>query len=202
VEIERILVAGLAQIDAPAGVTSEEGALCSGEAVWAIDPIDGTQNYLTGDPHWAIVLGRLNCGQADFGISYFPALDLFIGGGPSFGLDIKGQFERRSESLPRRAMVPRFFRAAYCNESRWDLRSRRCTSWHFAAVALGLAEVCLIGPNWQPWDVVGGCALLGGAKLAVRHVDGDDLDLADPFRRPILGGTPSLMDSFAADLLG
>lgn len=202
VEIEHILVAGLRDIDPLAGAIGEEGAAHSGESIWAIDPIDGTQNYLRGDPYWAITLGRSTGPVLDLGVFYFPFLELLLLGGPSIGLQTWGQVGQRPHTSSPIAMVPSFFQAAYREEGRWILQSKRCTSWHFAAVALGLADLCLVGPGWQAWDVVGGCALLGGLRMGFRHVDGAELDIRDPFRRPIVGGRPPSLESFACDFLG
>ena len=47
-------------------------------AVWVIDPIDGTHNFLTGIPFWCVSLGLVSGGELVLGIIYSPlAAELF-----------------------------------------------------------------------------------------------------------------------------
>ena len=47
-------------------------------AVWVIDPIDGTHNFLTGIPFWCVSVGLVVAGELVLGIIYDPvAAELF-----------------------------------------------------------------------------------------------------------------------------
>ena len=50
-----------------------ENALNSASA-WVVDPIDGTNNFVAGDPAWCVSIARLNHGRPELGVIYFPAL--------------------------------------------------------------------------------------------------------------------------------
>ncbi len=45
------------------------------EAVWIIDPLDGTTNFSLGLPFWGVSVARLAGGQPELGAVYFPMLD-------------------------------------------------------------------------------------------------------------------------------
>ncbi len=61
-------------------VIGEEGGGVSADAVWIIDPIDGTANFARGDRNWCISIGFLLHGVPEIGIISAPALDeLYVG---------------------------------------------------------------------------------------------------------------------------
>jgi myo-inositol-1(or 4)-monophosphatase len=61
-------------------VIGEEGGGQASDAVWIIDPIDGTSNFARGDRNWCISIGFLSRGVPEIGIISAPALDeLYIG---------------------------------------------------------------------------------------------------------------------------
>ena len=57
---------------------------------WAVDPIDGTSNFLSGLPFWTISLGLMDWGQPILGGIIAPAMGLLAVGGPARGLQITG----------------------------------------------------------------------------------------------------------------
>lgn len=61
-------------------IIGEEGGGKAGDAVWIIDPIDGTANFARGDRNWCISIGFLLNGVPKIGIISAPALDeLYLG---------------------------------------------------------------------------------------------------------------------------
>lgn len=71
-EAERLLVDGLADLTPGVSVVGEEAAAADpslvralrGErAVWLVDPLDGTQQFLAGSPDHAIMLALVQAGQ-------------------------------------------------------------------------------------------------------------------------------------------
>lgn len=68
------------------GILAEEsGELCKGEYQWIIDPLDGTTNFLTGFPHYAVSIALKHGEKILQAVIYDPAKDdLFtatLGGG-------------------------------------------------------------------------------------------------------------------------
>lgn len=50
-----------------------------GEAVWLVDPIDGTSNYIHGTPRWCVSMAFLLRGVIEIGVIYAPIPDrLFV----------------------------------------------------------------------------------------------------------------------------
>jgi len=53
---------------------SAEGPRETG-ALWIVDPIDGTSNYIAGRPDWCVSIGFLHDHRPEIGVIYQPALD-------------------------------------------------------------------------------------------------------------------------------
>lgn len=62
------------------GVLGEEMGGSATGRFWAVDPIDGTANFLSGLPFWTISLGLIDGGQPVAGGIYAPALGLMAVG--------------------------------------------------------------------------------------------------------------------------
>jgi myo-inositol-1(or 4)-monophosphatase len=71
---EDLIVAGLAQRFPRDGFLGEERGSrnLDAAAVWVIDPIDGTHNFLTGIPFWCVSVGMVAAGKLVLGIIYHP----------------------------------------------------------------------------------------------------------------------------------
>lgn len=72
-------------------VIGEEGGGQASEAVWIIDPIDGTSNFARGDRNWCISIGFLRNGVPEIGIIAAPALDELYLGRRGQGATLNGQ---------------------------------------------------------------------------------------------------------------
>jgi myo-inositol-1(or 4)-monophosphatase len=74
---EDLIVAGLARAFPDDGFLGEErGARnLQADAVWIIDPIDGTHNFLTGIPVWCVSVGMALAGELALGVVYQPPAD-------------------------------------------------------------------------------------------------------------------------------
>jgi myo-inositol-1(or 4)-monophosphatase len=102
-EVESFIRQQLADHFPHAHILGEEHADCgdlNAEEVWAIDPIDGTANFVAGLPIWAVSIGLLKSGVPTLGVVYFPALDecfsavvgqgAFLNGAPTFARQQQG----------------------------------------------------------------------------------------------------------------
>lgn len=76
-ECEAFIVGRLAEAFPDDGILGEEGASVNPEAaaVWVIDPIDGTHNFLTGIPFWCISIGLVVGAESVLGLIYHPPRD-------------------------------------------------------------------------------------------------------------------------------
>lgn len=59
------------------GLLGEEGANKPGKSGrrWIIDPIDGTREFVRGNPAWAVLLALEQSGDVKVGVAHFPAMD-------------------------------------------------------------------------------------------------------------------------------
>jgi len=86
-ECERLIAASLSEMFPDDGMLGEEGAekpAARGRR-WIIDPIDGTREFVRGNPAWAVFVALEAAGEVLAGVMHFPALrDTFFawrGGG-------------------------------------------------------------------------------------------------------------------------
>lgn len=59
------------------GFLGEEGGLTPGrdaDHIWVVDPLDGTTNFLTGSPLFAVNIALANRGNVIAGVTYVPAM--------------------------------------------------------------------------------------------------------------------------------
>jgi myo-inositol-1(or 4)-monophosphatase len=75
-EVERLIVGRIAERFPEDAVLGEEGgAQGTGDAVWIIDPIDGTANFAHRMPHFSISIGFLSGGEPQLGTIAAPMYD-------------------------------------------------------------------------------------------------------------------------------
>ena len=56
-------------------LAEESGQIGKSRNVWAIDPLDGTHNYLRGFPHFCVSIALLEAGEPVIGVVYDPLRD-------------------------------------------------------------------------------------------------------------------------------
>ncbi len=82
-EVELLIKRGLADFGADGFLGEETGAegLADAEGIWVVDPIDGTQPFVSAMPSWCVSIGFVHRGELQFGFVHNPPLDeLFEGG--------------------------------------------------------------------------------------------------------------------------
>lgn len=141
--------------------------------LWAIDPIDGTANFVNGFPLYAASIGLLHRGRPLVGAiwcsaSHLPGPGVYharVGGGLSF--DGRPVERTAAAGLRRRiAGVPGDMAAAGPFDARWT----GSAAIECAFVAAGLMAAARFGRP-KLWDVAGGVALAlaaGGTALEPR----------------------------------
>ena len=90
---EDLIVASLAHLFPRDGFLGEERGLRNpgAAAVWVIDPIDGTHNFLTGIPFWCVSVGLVVDGKLVLGIIYSPLAGEFYSARRGGGAFLNGQ---------------------------------------------------------------------------------------------------------------
>lgn len=101
-EIEREVRSALADAFPEDQVIGEElgGELTPDQSGWAIDPIDGTSNFVLGLPIWGISLGYVTNGVSRLGGISLPDLGLTLSAQTGQGLRINGQRMTQAKAHP------------------------------------------------------------------------------------------------------
>jgi len=157
------------------GEEMEERPSVGQECVWAVDPIDGTTNFVNGFPMFAASIGVLHRGLPIVGAVWCSVSHAFRAGVYHAAAGGKLRFEGddvtpkvNAAVLRRLAGVPV---AADADEVGWETRKTGSAALECALVAAGLLEVARFSsPNL--WDVAGGIALVKAGGCVVREHDG------------------------------
>jgi myo-inositol-1(or 4)-monophosphatase len=76
-EVEKLIRGGVAERFGDSFIGEEFGGE-SGEAVWVVDPIDGTSSYIHGTPRWCVSIAFVLNGVIEIGVIYAPVSDEFF----------------------------------------------------------------------------------------------------------------------------
>jgi myo-inositol-1(or 4)-monophosphatase len=77
--------------DAFFGEETGPSALESSRGVWVVDPIDGTQPFLSGLPNWCISIAYVLDGVLEFGLIFNPPMNELFVGGKIFPATVNGE---------------------------------------------------------------------------------------------------------------
>ncbi|SDB30207.1 inositol monophosphatase family protein [Bauldia litoralis] len=90
-ECEDLIFARLSEAFPADSFLGEEGGLRgTGSAMWVVDPIDGTANFVRGIPHWCVSIGLIEDGRALCGVLYDPVADELFAGVAGGGATLNG----------------------------------------------------------------------------------------------------------------
>lgn len=182
--VERTLRRLLAQHFPDCGVLGEELGGHPEGRFWAVDPIDGTANFLSGLPLWTISLGLIDHGKPVAGGILAPALGLMAVGAADGALHETGLAPGSRATDPPCIGLGR--------SARWPVAERQAVeaaieARHLSPRLLGSCALSLmfvatgrlrgfIEPRVGGlWDVAGGLALCRAAGVPTafqRHPDG------------------------------
>ena len=73
--VETLVRAKLAELFPADGIIGEEGGGEAAQAVWVVDPIDGTANFARGLPHFCISIAFMHANVPEIGVIYDPVRD-------------------------------------------------------------------------------------------------------------------------------
>lgn len=168
---------------APFPILSEETGWSAGrdlETFWAVDPLDGSVNYLQGYPHCAVSIALMHRGVALLGVVDCFLLDERFTGVVGSGARLNGAPIRVSQTsdpargvlntgIPSRMAADAAARDALMDRlMRWrKVRMIGSAASALAYVAAGRADAYRES-GAMLWDVAAGCALVAAAGGAVR----------------------------------
>jgi myo-inositol-1(or 4)-monophosphatase len=144
--------------------------------VWAVDPIDGTTNFVNGFPVFAASIGVLHRGRPVVGAVWSSLSHALRPGVYRATEGGKLRFEGDDVAPKLNPAVRRHLAgvpvATASDESGWETRKTGSAAVECVLVAAGLMQVArFAAPNI--WDIAGGLALVAAAGGTVRRHDGD-----------------------------
>jgi len=158
--------------------------------LWCIDPLDGTQDFIHGDPDYAVLVGLLENQRAIAGWIYAPEQDVLYYGGKELGI-----WQVSGDAAPELCIIPQTrpnsyrvvigdkdFRntadqiSASIPEIEF-LRSPGSFGLKVMNVVLGKAEVYLyLNRRVKVWDTVAPIAIAEVAGLTCRDLEGNPIE--------------------------
>ena len=203
---EDFIVEALARDFGEDGFLGEEGGRRGGggKAVWVIDPIDGTHNFLTGIPFWCVSLALVVANEAVLGLIYDPTADELFSATQGGGAFLNGAPMRVSgetELTRARLCVGFSYRRSVADHVRAveACLSAGCEYLRLGSGALALAYVAAgrFDGYWEThmnsWDAAAGLALVREAGGWTNDfLAGEGLAQGNE----ILAATPALTESF------
>lgn len=187
--------------------TADSPSRLDKERVWIVDPLDGTQEFVTGLPEFCVSIGFVEKGVPVAGGIYNPATrETFIGAVDS-GVLYNGRPVRSSQRttldgavvLASRSEVKRGEWKRFENEP-FKIQAMGSVAYKLARVAAGLADATFTLTPKHEWDVVAGAALVQSAGGFVSTLEKTDLTVnrRDPLLSGLLASGPFLKDKLLA----
>lgn len=192
------------------GIFGEEMGVENGaaEALWIIDPIDGTRSFITGNPLFGMLLGRVVAGVPQIGIVRMPALGETFAGMAGGGATLNGAAIRCrtttrldgalvyiNEAEKIHAADPARF-ARLCGIGHTRRMAYDC--YPHALVAAGQIDA-VVDCGLQPYDYLPLIALVEAAGGVICDWQGQPLTLQSD-GRVVTAATPALRDALLAVL--
>ncbi len=173
--------------------TADNPARLEKRAIWIVDPIDGTREFVTGIPEWGISIGYIHEGQAIAGGICNPATGETIIGSLETGVLYNGESAcvSRRESLNGAVVLAS---RSEIKRGEWEsfattgltIQPMGSVAYKLALVAAGRADATWTLVPKSEWDVAAGVALVRAAGGFVREKSGEPLQFN--CKRPLLTG--------------
>lgn len=204
--VEDFLRQRLAVLFPTDAIIGEEGGGQASDAVWIIDPIDGTANFARGDRNWCISIGFLRNGVPQIGVIAAPALEEVYAARRGQGATMNGQpirvsgasdINRASVELGWSTRVPA---ASYLAVIERGYKAGAAMK-RSGSGALGICHVAIgrseayAELHINAWDVAAGLVIASEAGAAVSDFfAGDGIATGNP----VLCCTPALRGDLEA----
>jgi len=170
------------------GFLGEEGIDEAGEAVWIVDPLDGTKNFSHGYPVCCVSIGLEIGGRIVLGVVYDPNRDELFTALAGQGAQVNGRSIQVSEvaELSEALIITGFARAS---DAQFDLlaelerRSHGIRRDGSAALNLCYVAAGRLDAFWEsglaPWDMAAGGLVLQEAGGMLTDLGGKPFNLRD-----------------------
>jgi len=174
------------------------------EGLWCVDPIDGTTNFVSGLPFFALSIALLRNGRSVLGVVYDPQADecfhaeagrgAFVDGDP---LPLKTPPERLDRSIAGVDFkrIPRALAGRLAAEHPYNSqRNLGASTLDWCYLAAGRLHVYLHGGQ-KLWDYAAGALILEEAGGRVTTLEDTPFWKADPWKRSAVAGLTPVLHS-------
>jgi myo-inositol-1(or 4)-monophosphatase len=149
-----------------------------GEAIWVVDPIDGTTNFTLGLHYWGVSIARLILGQPECAAVYFPMIDELYSAKYQQGAFLNGKKIHTKSPNPDQpaaffSCCSRTFRRYHVSIP-YKTRILGSAAYTFCAVARGIA-VLGFEATAKIWDIAAGWLIVCEAGGAVETQDNEPI---------------------------
>lgn len=185
------------------GLLAEEGTEMESATGyrWVADPLDGTTNYVSGIPHFAVSLACLRGPEVVLGVIHSPAMaETFKvvrgdrGSGPDGPLKARDTTDlRKAVFLVNKCYLPAPTLWETVSDLLGHIRAFRymgCISLDIAYVAAGRVDGLILLPS-EPWDIAAGLALLEASGAGYADLSGGPVPAGE--RSGIVACAPDLL---------
>jgi myo-inositol-1(or 4)-monophosphatase len=145
------------------------------QAVWIIDPIDGTTNFSLGLPIWGVSIARLVGGWPDIAVIYFPPLDEIYSARKEGGAFLNGSQLHTIGTDWQQSTT--FFACCSRTHRRYDVqvpykpRILGSATYNLCSVARGIAILAFEAVP-KIWDLAGGWLVATEAGAFLQTLNG------------------------------
>lgn len=191
-ELSRVICTALKERFPEDTIVSEEDDEHSGEGwkqrMWLIDPIDGTDNYISMDGQYSVMIGLLYDMAPVFGWVYQPTAECLYFGGPGYGAwsSTDGQQKTRFSQLePLKEDSPARVIMGHRDRKRhpWLMENPKVSLIKFGSIGLKVARVlenhadlyAHLSGKLKTWDTAAPVAIALGGGLDVGCLESEKL---------------------------
>lgn len=147
-----------------------------GQGIWVVDPIDGTQPFISGLSSWCVSIAFVAGGELKFGLVYAPARGELFEGGVDFPATLNGEpIERHPGQSIREGIVGVGYSPRVTPDEFLPIFERLLRAGGmFYREGSGALTLCYVGsgrllgyiePHINSWDCLGAIAFIRAAGL-------------------------------------
>jgi myo-inositol-1(or 4)-monophosphatase len=170
--------------------------------LWCVDPVDGTSNFVSGIPHFAVSVAFMQEGRPVLGAVYAPALGEMFSAQAGQGAWLNG--ERLPLAPPAEILgesiagidfkrLPLQLAAQLASDPPYhSQRNLGSGALDWCYVASGQFDLYLHGGQYL-WDYAAGCLILQEAGGAMSTLEGPDFWVGDVWRKSVVAGSTDFL---------
>lgn len=209
IAVDHFLRPRLAAIEPAAGWLSEETAdtpdRLGREAVWIVDPIDGTRAFVEGQTVWVIAVALVERGRPVMGLIFNPSREEMFAAERGRGATLNGRSLRAPSPPPiadATVLGPRGALNSLAELGFARGEAVYALAYRLVAVAAGRADAALARARARDWDIAAADLILAESGAQLLDIDGraPDYNRPEPVHRPLVAAREPLNGALRAGL--